>query len=46
VKKCLAMPAFFALLRGEPDPSVRVVLGHFVFVHIHPYYMDGKAPRH
>ena len=37
-----AMPAFFALLRGETEPSVRVVLGHFVFVHIHPY-TDGNG---
>ena len=31
-----AMPAFFDLLRDEPEPSVRVVLGHFLFVHIRP----------
>ncbi len=37
-----AMPAFFDLLRDETDPSVRVVLGHFIFVHIHPY-MDGNG---
>jgi Fic family protein len=37
-----AMPAFFDLLRDEPDPAVRVVLGHFVFVYIHPY-MDGNG---
>jgi Fic family protein len=36
------MPAFFALLKEEPEPSVRVVLGHFVFVYIHPY-MDGNG---
>lgn len=36
------MPAFFDLLRDEPDPAVRVVLGHFVFVYIHPY-MDGNG---
>ena len=35
------MPVFFGLLREETEPSVRVVLGHFVFVYIHPY-MDGK----
>jgi len=40
VKDC--MPAFFDLLREEPEPSVRVVLGHFVFVYIHPY-MDGNG---
>jgi Fic family protein len=39
-----AMPAFFDLLREEPHPAVRVVLGHFIFVYIHPY-MDGKRPR-
>lgn len=37
-----AMPAFFDLLRNETDPAVRVVLGHFVFVYIHPY-MDGNG---
>ena len=37
-----AMPAFFDLLRKEPHPAVRVVLGHFIFVYIHPY-MDGNG---
>lgn len=37
-----AMPAFFDLLREEPEPGVRVVLGHFMFVYIHPY-MDGNG---
>lgn len=37
-----AMPAFFTLLSEEPDPAVRVVLGHFMFVYIHPY-MDGNG---
>lgn len=37
-----AMPAFFDLLREEPSPAVRVVLGHFIFVYIHPY-MDGNG---
>ena len=37
-----AMPAFFDLLREETDAAVRVVLGHFVFVYIHPY-MDGNG---
>jgi Fic family protein len=37
-----AMPAFFDLLRAETDPAVRVILGHFVFVYIHPY-MDGNG---
>src|ERR1700730_15115869 len=36
------MPAFFDLLREEPDAGVRAVLGHFVFVYIHPY-MDGNG---
>jgi Fic family protein len=34
--------ALFDLLRDEPDPAVRVVLRHFVFVYIHPY-MDGNG---
>ncbi len=37
-----AMPAFFDLLHEETEPSVRVVLGHFIFVYIHPY-MDGNG---
>jgi hypothetical protein len=37
-----AMPAFFDLLREEQSPAVRVVLGHFFFVYIHPY-MDGNG---
>lgn len=36
------MPSFFELLREEEHPAVRVVLGHFVFVYIHPY-MDGNG---
>jgi Fic family protein len=36
------MPVFFDLLREEAEPAVRVVLGHFVFVYIHPY-MDGNG---
>jgi Fic family protein len=40
VRDC--MLAFFDLLREEPEPWVRVVLGHFVFVYIHPY-MDGNG---
>jgi len=36
------MPALFDLLRAEDDPAVRVVLGHFVFVYIHPY-TDGNG---
>jgi hypothetical protein len=37
-----AMPALFDLLREETDAGVRVVLGHFFFVYIHPY-MDGNG---
>jgi Fic family protein len=37
-----AMPIFFELLEAENNPAVRVVLGHFVFVYIHPY-MDGNG---
>ena len=37
-----SMAAFFALLTNEENPAVRVVLGHFFFVNIHPY-MDGNG---
>ena len=37
-----AMPAFFELLRTEPAPAVQAVLGHFLFVYIHPY-ADGNG---
>jgi len=37
-----AIPVLFDLLRSEPDARVRAVLGHFVFVYIHPY-MDGNG---
>ncbi len=36
------VPAFFELLKNEEDPAARVVLGHFVFVYIHPY-LDGNG---
>jgi Fic family protein len=36
------MPAFFDQLREEDEPAVRVVLGHFFFVYIHPYF-DGNG---
>ena len=36
------MPAFFELLEKETEPAVRVVLGHFIFVYIHPY-LDGNG---
>ncbi|PLK44868.1 Fic family protein [Emticicia sp. TH156] len=37
-----AMPVLFELLEQEPEPAVRAVLGHFIFVFIHPY-MDGNG---
>jgi Fic/DOC family protein/uncharacterized protein DUF1488 len=37
-----AMPAFFDLLEKEPEPSVRAVLGHWLFGYIHPY-TDGNG---
>ena len=37
-----ALPTLFDLLREEQEPAVRVVLGHFFFVYIHPY-MDGNG---
>jgi Fic family protein len=36
------IPSLFDLLTREAVPSVRVVLGHFAFVYIHPY-MDGNG---
>jgi len=36
------MPVLFELLKQEPNPGVRAVLGHFIFVYIHPY-MDGNG---
>lgn len=36
------MPALFELLEEEAEAPVRVVLGHFIFVYIHPY-MDGNG---
>lgn len=37
-----AMPTLFELLQNETEASVRVVLGHFIFVFIHPY-IDGNG---
>ena len=37
-----AMPILFKLLETEDNPGVRAVLGHFIFVYIHPY-MDGNG---
>jgi Fic family protein len=36
------MPEFFNLLMNEEHAGVRVVLGHFIFVYIHPY-KDGNG---
>ena len=36
------MPALFDLLQNEKEAAVRVVLGHFVFAYIHPYF-DGNG---
>jgi hypothetical protein len=40
VRDC--MPVLFELLEGETEPQVRAVLGHFLFVYIHPY-VDGNG---
>ena len=37
-----AMPVLLEMLEQETDAAVRAVLGHFVFVYIHPY-MDGNG---
>ena len=37
-----AMPLFFEMLENEVNAAVRVVLGHFIFVYIHPY-IDGNG---
>ncbi len=37
-----AMPALFDLLESEREPSVRAVLGHWMFGYIHPY-PDGNG---
>jgi fido (protein-threonine AMPylation protein) len=37
-----AMPALFDLLEKETEPSVRAVLGHWMFGYIHPY-PDGNG---
>jgi hypothetical protein len=40
VRDC--MPVLFELLEAETQPQARAVLGHFLFVYIHPY-MDGNG---
>ena len=40
------MPTFFRLLEEEDNASVRVVLGHFVLVFIHPFVDEnGRIAR-
>jgi Fic family protein len=36
------MPALFDLLEAEKEPSVRAVLGHWMFGYVHPY-PDGNG---
>jgi hypothetical protein len=37
-----SMETLFRLIKEEDHPAVRAVLGHFIFVYIHPY-MDGNG---
>ncbi len=37
-----AMATVFELLRGEPEPSVKAVLGHWLLGYVHPY-PDGNG---
>lgn len=37
-----AIEALFSLIEQEPQPAVRAVLGHHLFVFIHPYF-DGNG---
>ena len=37
-----AMPALLDLLESETEPSVRAVLGHWLFGYVHPY-PDGNG---
>lgn len=36
------MEAFFFAMQGEEESSVRAILGHFIFVYIHPF-SDGNG---
>jgi Fic family protein len=40
VRDC--MPVLFELIESEHHPAARAILGHFLFVFIHPY-MDGNG---
>ncbi|MCO5113609.1 MAG: Fic family protein [Bdellovibrionaceae bacterium] len=37
-----AMEALFSLIKDEEHEGVKAILGHFIFVYIHPY-MDGNG---
>lgn len=38
--------AFYELLQTESEPAVHAVLGHFMFVYIHPYFHgNGRMGR-
>ncbi len=37
-----SMETLFRLVKEEAHPAVRAVLGHFIFVYVHPY-MDGNG---
>ena len=37
-----SMPVLFDLIKEETEASVRIVLGHFILVYIHPYF-DGNG---
>ena len=39
-----AMPALFNLIERESEPSVRAVLGHWLFGYMHPS-PDGNGRR-
>ncbi|MGC4232958.1 MAG: Fic family protein [Niabella sp.] len=36
------MPVLFELPEQETEPAVRVVLGHFIFVFVHPYMYGNR----
>ena len=41
-----SMETLFNLIEQEPEPAVRAVLGHQLFVFIHPYFDgDGRIGR-
>jgi Fic family protein len=42
LSSAIIIAILFELITEEPEASVRAVLGHFIFVYIHPY-MDGNG---